>query len=163
MEDAPQTQLLHTLSDCRQTLIELLQSARREVTIATQYLDPHLFDDEETCDALSALARGHRSANVRILVRDCADLCSRGHKLVTLSQKMPSKIVIRQCTLRPHPDHFCNAICDREGFYFLHREGQYEGFWHASARAEARKALQTFDDEWQKSSEEVAELRRLAL
>src|SRR5690625_667199 len=65
----------------------LSANARRHLDILSHTLDPLVYECPETVDALSALARRHKLARVRILVQDTLPLIERGHALVRLAQR----------------------------------------------------------------------------
>lgn len=81
-------------------ILELCARARREVLIFAQDLDPSLFDSPELSDALSVFARRNEQTQVRILVHDITRMVRDGHRLLTLSRRLPSSISIRLV----HPD-----------------------------------------------------------
>src|SRR5690625_7438421 len=74
----------------------LSANARRHLDILSHTLDPLVYECPETVDALSALARRHKLARVRILVQDTLALIERGHALVRLAQRLPRKIELRK-------------------------------------------------------------------
>ncbi len=83
-----------------EAILELCERARREVLILAQDLDPGLFDSAALSEALSLFVRRHEQTRVRILVHDITRMVRDGHRLLTLSRRLPSSISIRVV----HPD-----------------------------------------------------------
>ncbi|MYM62211.1 hypothetical protein [Pseudomaricurvus sp. HS19] len=142
---------------------ENLRAGHREVSIFSTSLNKALYGDEDFCSALSALARGHRLAEIRILVLDTEPLLSGRHPLLRLQQRLSSKVKIRQATLQPEHQQRGYMIVDRSSVLLQHDDGQFDGFCNTEARAEAASLLDEFREMWERQSTEISDLRTFTL
>lgn len=142
--------------------VELCASASRYVSILSPRLDHAVFDQDALTSALSALARGSRQSEVRILVADSRGLIGRGHRLLALARRIPSLIQIRK--LEDHPDWNGQTVVirDRDGVLYKSASADHEGFYEPDSRAEAAKHLELFDELWRYSVQDP-ELRSLSV
>ena len=140
---------------------ECLREGRRDVTILSTSLPKALYGNDEFCAALSALARSHRQADIRILVLDPEPLVSGHHPLRRLQQRLPSKMNIRQAAMQGEHPQRGYMIVDRSCLLLQHDDGQFDGFCNSEARAEAASLLEEFNELWSRQSCEIAELRTL--
>jgi predicted GNAT family N-acyltransferase len=143
--------------------VALIKTARREVCIYTRDLDPALYDTEPVLDALKRLAISQRGARIRMLVQEPQHAAKRGHRLVTLAQRLPSVFSFRTPT-EEEDLQFPSAFLtnDTRGYYFRVLGNRYEGeaVNHASGRnAQLREY---FNQAWERS-EPSEDLRLLAL
>jgi hypothetical protein len=142
--------------------VELCASASRCVSILSPHLDHAVFDQDELTSALSALARGSRQSEVRILVADSRGLIGRGHRLLALARRIPSLIEIRK--LEGHPDWNGQTVIirDRDGVLYKPGGADHDGFYEADSRAATEKHLDLFDELWRYSTQDP-ELRSLSV
>lgn len=94
------TRMLEGEPALAEAILALCERARREILILAEDLNPSLFDSAELSDALSRFARRNEQTRVRILVHDVTRMVRDGHRLLTLSRRLPSSISIRVV----HPD-----------------------------------------------------------
>jgi len=87
---------LEGLEAIRDFIHEHAPQARRRLWILSPDLSPYIYDDPELVDAVSALARRSRHADVRILIQDSRSLPSGGHRLVDLALRISSRIHLRR-------------------------------------------------------------------
>lgn len=151
---------LHTSTDNRLAALQLIRQAQRTLHVFSRDLDPRVFDDVEVSDALSALARRHRSSHVRLLVADVGPAQRNGHRWLELFQRLSSKIDVRVI----HDDHqhhpFCFAVADQSGLLYRSNAAEYSGEVHFHAPLACLEKLKFFDEVWQ-MSRPASELRRL--
>lgn len=144
-------------------LQQMLASGRRFVEILSAQLDPQLFADPEVCAELSRLAREHRHAEIRIMVREPAALLGKRHALVALQRRLTSKIKIRHLKAAAEDEARGYVIVDRRQLLLQHRDGDYDGFCNTDAAPKANALLTEFNQLWQQQAEEIPELRPLSL
>ena len=142
--------------------LALAQSAERSLLIITRDLDHALYDNEPFIDAISALARGHRMAQIRILLHDSNYVIKHGHRLLTLAQRITSKLEIR----KPGREHqsFTEALllADSRGYLRRPLADRYEGVVNYNAPARSRELSDTFEEIWTHAQPDP-QLRRLHL
>jgi phosphatidylserine/phosphatidylglycerophosphate/cardiolipin synthase-like enzyme len=151
---------LHNSNDNRLAALRLISQAHRTIHVFSRDLEPRVFDDAAITDALSALARRHRSSHVRLLVADVGAPQRSGHRWLELVQKLSSKIDVRVV----HDDHqhhpFCFLIADQSGLLYRSNATEYDGEVHFHAPLMCLEKLKFFDEVWQ-ISRPASELRRL--
>jgi len=140
--------------------VELCRSASRYVCILSPCLDHAAFDNTALVDALGELARTSRQTRVRLLVSDTREIITRGHRLLQLSRRLPSTILLQK--LIEHPDWNGETIVirDHTGVLFKPGGSDHEGFYEPASGASTRRHLERFDELW-RCSERDAELRAL--
>jgi predicted GNAT family N-acyltransferase len=139
----------------------LCASASRYLCIQSPTLDHAVFDREPLVDAVSALARGGRQTEVRILVSDTRGLLQRGHRLLTLARRLPTSVSIRRLAEHPDWNDETVVIRDRDGL-LLQPEPQQRGIYEPDSRARVQGHLDLFNELWRLASEDTA-LRTLNL
>lgn len=142
--------------------VALCNDALRHICILSPHLDHAAFDNSELVDALSALARRSRQAQVRILISDARSLVVRGHRLLLLARRLPSTVHIRK--LEEHPDwnNETVVIRDRDGVLYKPGGSDHDAFYEPDSRVSTQRHLELFEELWRFSVED-AELRSLYL
>ena len=145
-----------------QLLVELCQSAARQIFILSPHLDNEVFDNAELVEALSALVRSSRQTRVRILISDSRGLVARGHRLLNLARRLPSSVEIQK--LAEHPDWKGQTVIirDRDGVLYKPGGSDHEGFYEPDSRASTQQHLELFEELWRHSEADI-ELRSLSL
>ena len=140
--------------------VALCESAMRHLAIQSPQLDHAAFDNSALVDAISALARRSRQAQVRILVSDARSLVTRGHKLLQLARRLPSVVHIRKLAEHPQWNNETIVIRDRDGVLFKPGGSDHDAFYEPDSRASTVRHLELFDELWRYSVEDP-ELRSL--
>jgi hypothetical protein len=119
-----------------------------------------LYDRMRLREILSALARRHRLADIRLLIHDDKPLVKRRHQLVELMRRLPSKIELRLAN-----PNYPNAeepflIADREGLVYRHRFDSPKGFAKLSDPGRVKRLQEEFQRMWDgaRSSREMRQL-----
>lgn len=140
----------------------LCESASRHICIQSPKLDHAAFDSADLVDALSALARSSRQAQVRILISDSRGLLGRRHQLLQLARRLPSVVHIRKLAEHPQWNNETVVIRDRDGVLYKPGGSEHDAFFEPKSRASTARHLELFDDLWRYSLEDP-ELRSLSL
>lgn len=154
-----QTHLNHEI---QQYLVTMLQQAQDTVRISSSLLNPAIFNDEQIRVALSGFARRSRSAEVQILVSNAKVLGQRGHRLLELSRRLSTSVIMRKLELAEHQNQGEYLLVDACGvieFGLTERDPASINFCD---RARNKNLAEQFDPLWQKSRSPV-ELRRLVI
>lgn len=162
--------LLDNTQDLRKHALALAGSGRRQLKILSQRLDPILYDNDNFASAVSLLARYHRSSSVQILVKDTKHLIERGHSLIRLAQRLPSKVEIRllRQEARQEPDNNAMGfmLVDSDGLLYINNDSaqlsETRGFANYAAAPEMKNLNEVFQRLWQ-CSEADPNLRQLKL
>lgn len=140
--------------------VSLCESASRHICIQSPQLDYAAFDNTQLVDALTALARSTRQAQVRILINDARTLIGRSHQLVQLARRLPSVIQIRRLEEHPQWNRETVVIRDRDGVLYKPGGSDHNAFFEPDSRASTVRHLALFDELWRYSVED-SELRSL--
>jgi hypothetical protein len=154
--------LLDSLEDFQKYTTQLCVNTRRHLDILSHTLDPLVYEHPNTVAAISALARSQRLARVRILVQDTQPLIERGHQLVRLAQRLPSKIELRKQQVRPENTDMAFMLADREQLLYKNDDRSYRGFVNFKAPAEVQSLKEIFAHAWE-NAETAPDLQRLHL
>lgn len=142
--------------------LAVLGQARRELCIVSPDLEPERFNNADFSSALTRLARRSRWSDIRILIADPALAVRWGHKVVTLAQRLPTTLRIRQLDDedrdRPEAWLLADDIC------LLRRDdpGSLKGSLVARAIPHGERAARQFAEWWERSRE-IPDFRRLHL
>ncbi len=155
--------LLHGSEAFRKHLLACLSSGHRQLDILTNDLDPQLYDHELICKSISALARNHPKALVRILIKQPKLATQSRHRLIELHKRLSSKIHCRRARTEPKDEARSYIVIDGKQVILQHSDGDYDGFSNTEAKPEARALLEEFNWLWERQSDVIVELRTLSL
>jgi predicted GNAT family N-acyltransferase len=143
----------------RVTAMDLLRAARHRIGIASQSLDPELFDVEAVATLLKRVAMSGRGARVQLLVADVTPAVQSGHRLVELAQRLSSLVEIRR--VNRHEDAEFGAatlLTDSGGWMRRPDPTRFDGEAGLDdrARARARELWLGFERSWERAEPETA-------
>ncbi len=147
-------------AEIRQLVLAMARQATRRIYITSHELDPAIYDHNDLVDAVSAMVRNHRNAEVCILIRESNATAQYSHRLVTLAQRLSSRIHIHN----PDEMHakFNTAVFIADDRAYLRRPlgDRYEGIANFNAPMQVRELADDFNEMWQRSTPDP-QLRRL--
>lgn len=151
---------LEGLTEFSEAADRLVRQARRKLYIVTPDLEPERFNTGEFADAISAFARKNRHAEARILIAEPAIAIRWGHRLVRLSQRLPSSLMIRQFNQEDLPLKEIWMLAD--GLSVLRRDSfeLLKGSLSARSVPHAQRMVEWFEERWERSRQ-VPEFRQL--
>jgi predicted GNAT family N-acyltransferase len=122
----------------RDALLATIAATQRYLDVQSAALDHALFDSDVVADLVSKLARRHATSRVRILVDDVKEIVARGHRLVELARRLPSKVEIRRATDGKASQDGTFVVGDSTAVWLLQEQDPYAGWSspHAPVRAE---------------------------
>lgn len=140
----------------------MAEQATRQMEIFSYDLDAPLYDQIPFLQSMKSLALHSQFSRLRILLQNNERVRLRGHRLLELSRRLPSRIEIR----RPHPDHIDHPenflVIDRTGYVRRPIHSRYQGEADFNAPAKAVKLSDFFAQVWE-CSEPDSQLRLLDL
>ncbi|WP_439106901.1 GNAT family N-acetyltransferase [Congregibacter sp.] len=122
--------------------------ARRELRILSPNLDNRVFDQEDLATAIRAFLRGGNLSHVKILVQDARAIVQRGHRLLALSRRLPSRIEIRRLAEHPQWNGETLVVRDRDSLLELPSSDADFGFYRPNDRPRSEASLSRFDELW---------------
>lgn len=149
-------------TEIQQHLIGMVQQAQDIVCISSPLLNPAVFNNEDLRSALSRFARSSRNAQVRILVSNARVIGQRGHRLLELSRRLSTSVVIRMLDLAEHEiqsEYLLLEDCGVVEFGVTEKDPVTINYCD---RARHKTLREQFDPAWHKARSPV-ELRRLVI
>lgn len=147
----PDTQLIRLdhSDDFIHFALQLIPKARRQLRWFSHSL-AHV-NHPDIYQALSATLRSSPAINAKLLVKDVSPLVERGHTLLRLQQRLPSKCQMHQLDIEPEDDDIGFLVIDRQALLFWNDEAQHQGFVHFDDKAECQRRIEQFDYLWNHS------------
>jgi predicted GNAT family N-acyltransferase len=136
-------------SACREGLLRCLDQPARKLHIFSPLLDHQLFDFADTSDAISRFARSGAHTQIRILITDSRRIVDRGHRLVELARRLPSKITIRKVPAELDPGSISFVTWDDTGFLLMPDFREYAAVVARHDRVQAERFSQHFAYLWE--------------
>lgn len=153
---------LETAGDHRAVALAMAQQATRTLHIFSRDLDHALFDNPEFEEAASQLARRSQYARIHILVQDSSAAMRSGHRLITLAQRLSSRIEIRKPVDEYAVINHAFFVADETGYISRQQADRYAGVANFYDRLTARDLVGFFNEVWERSQQD-SQLRRLYL
>jgi hypothetical protein len=132
------------------------------LNIISRSLNHQIFDRSDVIDAFSSMIRKNRNSVIRIILFDSTNVIKHGHRLITLANRAPSKILIRM--LPKEFSHYNESMVSADGKGFLHnpQSDRYEGSVSFNDHIRCAELDKIFADFWH-YSEVTLDLRRIAI
>ena len=136
--------------DCREAAKTLILGSVGRIYIASQHLEPEIYNDAEIHQHLSQLATSNRNTDIRIIAHDTRVAANQGHFLIHLAQKLPSFAQIRT-TVTPAHRNFRESwlIADDGGYMRIRNPERYEGYYEIDNKLECRSYYDDFMEMWE--------------
>lgn len=153
---------LHTCTDHYLVSTRLARQAHHSLHIFSYDLDAPVYGQASFIEAAKQFAITNRNALIKILLQDNGCVQRKGHRLIDLGRKIPSRIELR----RPHPDYIDHPenflIADGLGYIRRDLYTRYDGIVDFHAPLNTQKLEGFFSEVWERSEPE-SDLRRLSL
>lgn len=143
-------------------VVELARGALRYLYILSPRLDRRAFDTPALAQALGDLVRESRQTEVRILVQDARGMVGRGHRLLQLARRIPSRVLIQKLEHHPEWRGQTLVIRDRNELLIKPGDSETEAFHYPDSRTAVQPQLELFEDLWRYSAPDP-DLRTLSL
>lgn len=142
--------------------LDLARQSRRHLRLLSLHLEPDWFDRPALAQALSALARRHRSTEVRLLVADSRPLAGRSHALVNLSRRLSSSVLLRRAPVEASDLRELFLVADNQGLLCWAAREPERAWADYHNRPAAEDAAIRFDELWYRATDDP-ELREIHL
>jgi len=143
-------------------ILKLVSSAQNKISIMSRYLDPTIFNNEDFINNASEFIRRTRTANMRILVHDTDPIVKNNHRILSLSQRVSSKIQIRTICDDYSQYNKSFVVADSIGYIYNTKSDLYDAEVNFNDTDKAKDLADTFKNIWELSQQE-AEVRRLCI
>jgi len=160
--ESMELQRVEMLEDISDALLEMTQQCQRRLDIFSHTLDRRIYNSEALYQAVLKLATRSRYSQIRIIIKDTTNVVKHGNRLVTLAQRVSSRMEFRTPPVeyRDHPEEF--AIIDGTGIVYRPIATRYEADIAFHAPLKAGQLNKFFEECWRKSGPDP-NLRRLAI
>ena len=155
--------LIDELVDYQFHAVEVAKQTSRQLVILSQELDFPVYHQETLYSALIDVAKRDRQSHISILVKNIRPLIERGHWLLKLARRMPSKVEIRKLTAEPDNESRAYMIGDGRYLLYKHDDNLYQGFVNYNGAPESKPLLEEFVYLWEQHSDNHPSLRQLVL
>lgn len=146
----------------RDAIFKLISSAQNQISIISRYLDPTIFNSEGFIDNASEFVRRTKTANIRILVHDTNPIVKNNHRVLSLSQRISSKIQIRTICNDFSQYNKSFLVADTTGYIYNVKSDLYDAEVNFNDTDKSKELAETFKNIWELSQQE-AEVRRLCI
>ena len=138
--------------EARALALALLQQASRTLCLLTPDLEPWLYNHGLIQEACKAFLLRHPQSRMRVLLSDSSKAVKDGHRLLTLSRRLSSKLQIRKL----HPDYPTEEVAfllaDDRGLLLRPELEQYAGYALYNDPGRTRLLQTQFDRAWDNST-----------
>ena len=143
-------------------ITKLLHSARDHIVIVSRHLDTTIFNNEDITSAATQLARRAKHSSIRVLVHDTAPMVKNGHRLLDLSQRIPSKMEVR--TICDDYSQFNESFLVADSIGYIHnlKGDLYDAEVNFNDIDRSKGLMEKFTDIWELSQQDTA-IRRLCI
>ena len=144
------------------TALAGVTDARRELLLQSWDLDPRCYASEAFAEAVKTFVLSGEQVRLKVLLSR-TELARRGHALVALGRRVPSRIEFRELIAERKREHDGELLV-ADGRALLKRNDprSLTALWFADAPAECKRAREDFLQLWEESVP-AADLRELAL
>jgi len=146
-----------------QHLSQSTRCASRTVTLFCHNLNPLIWAQQQVVDAISAIARKSGNSRIQILLQDSKPISGRTHPLITLCQRLSSKVQIKVLNADIPAVDYAYGIIDNRQLLYFNNEALLNGFMNYCAPAECRSLNEEFDRLWHYGSTSDPNLSQLYL
>lgn len=142
---------LHSRGEAQDFIIELLQQARRKISIFAPTLDSHPFNTSRALDILASFTTLHRNNLARFLVEDADQSLHNNGRVVELCRRFSDFIKMRQID----EDHMSLQemfiTIDDRGYLHQPHVDRPEYLASPDAKSEARRFAIQYERMWERS------------
>lgn len=138
------------LADAR---LQLLRGARHRVALYQPTLSSDAYAGAAELDELRRIATSGRGAELRIVLHDAGAALRNGHRLVTLAQRLPSAVQVREPVDELDLAYgSAYLLTDAGGYLFLPEADRPKGRAALADRASQAPLLAHFNEVWERAA-----------
>ena len=140
---------LQGATEFRNVILDMAAQARKSIRIYSPMLCHELFDDNSLSNIASTLGRLNKYTRVEILIFDTHRIIKHGHKLLTLSRRLPSSVGIKVVDpeIRQLNQEF--VLVDKQGFIYRKDHEEFIGSASFMDIAENNRLRRRFSAAWE--------------
>lgn len=141
-------QILASVEDVREAMVEVARHADRRLAILTQDLESEVFDHRPFVDVVKHLCLARSFVRVRVIVCNPYRTLRDGNRFVYLGRRLSSFVEFRHAheNYRHHQEAF--MVADESAIVFRADADRWEGIADTAEPAIAKRYLNVFDEIW---------------
>jgi len=143
-------------------ILKLLSDAQHQISIVSRYLDQTIFSKHDFIENASEFIRRTKTSSIKVLVHDTQQIVKNNHRILTLSQRVSSKIEIRTICNDYAQFNQSYLVADSIGYIHNLKSDLYDAEVNFNNTDKSKELLETFKIMWELSQQE-AEIRRLCI
>lgn len=140
--------------------LSMAEQCSRYLDIVSRHLDPVLYDTDEFAAAIKRIALDNRRSRVRLLIIDARPLITTGHRLIDLTNRLPSFLEIRAPARQHRGFNEAFMVADNVGYIHRQFSDRFEAQADFSDRRMAASLNDRFSNMWERGLPETR-FRRL--
>lgn len=130
---------------------QMAAQAQRSLRIISRHMDKAIYDTPVFIEHVSRLARKSKYSQIQLLVHDTLPAVHSGHRLIDLSQRLSSYVLIRKISSEYADFNAAFLIADDHGIVYRKLSDRYEGNANFNAPLHAREMTKLFMEIWELS------------
>ncbi len=143
-------------------ILKLLSAAQNQISIISRHLDPTIFSKQDFIGNASEFIRRTKTSSIKILVHDTQPIVKNNHRILSLSQRVSSKIEIRTICNEYAQLNQSYLVADSIGYIYNLKSDLYDAEVNFNDTDKSKELMETFKNIWELSQQE-AEVRRLCI
>lgn len=154
--------VLESIDEQRHAIAALAANASKRLLIFSYDLEPEYYDQPDFINACKQLAIRHQQCHIRLMIQSNENLRSQEHRLLSLMQRLPSRIELKLCHEddRNKPEAF--MLADSNGLFLKRTPGRKKAMVYYNAPRMNDEYSRLFQNAWDQG-EIDSTLRRLSL
>ncbi len=144
-----------TFAQCRTLTDHLTSQSLRRIRIWSPQLDHDLYSRLDLVQYCSKLARKNAHTRIEILIHHSDSLVQKGHHLLELSRRLPSRIKIKRADEEERQGRQELLLVDDRGLLTRPTDEHYQGWANFNDIAASRRLHKLFDRAWRTASEDT--------
>lgn len=137
--------------DNQDVIMSLCRQSQQNIRIFTPDLEPSIYDHLDLIQSLSALATKNRKTLIRILLKDSTRAIKTGHRLIELSRRLTSSIILHRMPSNIENRDAAYFIADDCGYCHKPMGTLYQGQFDYHDKIKVRDLGRSFESAWELS------------
>jgi hypothetical protein len=143
---------LDSSAACAEAVVELIEQAKRQISIFSPSLSPRIFDTENVLDACQTFALKHQYTHINILIDERCTMHRTGYGLLRLYHRCMSSISIHKVDpefVRRDDEFVC---IDQAGYFHRHDIYSTQAHYSLETSFRTKELMRVFSNAWETST-----------
>lgn len=152
---------LNGAEEIRESVVDLSDNTLRSIKIFTPDLEHSIYNHDLVRECLISFTRGNRHAQIQILADDLTSAMHNGHRLIQLSQKLTSAMIIKSTPDDYKHNSISFILFDQTTFIFKPDASSHNAI-QSNCKHRANKLLEFFTPAWEQAQQDI-QTRRITI